>query len=91
MSLLDRAAMMIANVDERNGAAPWGSRWCDKEEQREKAAAAFQELSIWLKHQIENGYAPDGHPVSMTPEYELGRRSAFSAVLHLIDSTERAG
>lgn len=35
----------------------------------------------WLEFQIEHGHAPDGYRVEMTPEYALGRQTAFLAAL----------
>lgn len=44
--------------------------------------SGVSDLEAWLDHQIEFGHAPDGYPVSMTPEYAFGRKTAFVAVLH---------
>jgi hypothetical protein len=53
--------------------------------------AIREPISAWLAHQIEHGHAPDGYPVEMTPEYTLGRISAFQATKAMIDAALEEG
>lgn len=54
-------------------------------------AAMRGPIDEWLDHQIQHGHAPDGFPISMTPEYAMGRRSAFQATQAMIKAALAEG
>jgi hypothetical protein len=99
MTPLERAARALARFSVRDESQfPYISKseaersWPAFLPQARAVLQAIREpISAWLAHQIEHGHAPDGYPVEMTPEYTLGRISAFQATKAMIDAALEEG